>query len=312
MSVLLDTNILLQKYNTKVSLDNDIVLDANLQNKPLYEDSDTKVCLINKKLVDYYFQPHYGVDRLQLKMTDISLYSTTPYKEANYISHVILNFFKGRGVSRWSQQNIKPLEHVTPQRMYDLTHRPYKDSEIINNDTFCCKYPPLTTKSHGPIIITDATANIGGNAISFHLNGMVVNAVEIDPLTCEFLKCNIGVYHGNSDRVYCSDYLLIYKKLKQDVVFLDGPWGGPSYKKENVVDLYLGETNIIDICIELMTLELASLIVLKVPFNYNLSDLTSKMPNKNILTQKIYRYPNRHSYNIVFIWLGVNPHSPLA
>jgi len=205
----------------------------------------------------YYFQPQPNVDSSHLKMTPISLYSTTPWKEANFISRAIINFYTGGSLPT----------------------------------------------------ITDGTANVGGNTISFYLNGIqTVNAVEIDPSTCELLKNNLATYQLPTKNVYCSDYLDIYLDLKQDVVFLDPPWGGRDYKKAAILDLYLGQTNIIDICVELMTHKRASLIVLKLPINYNLPALIKKMPNKSFVTQKIYRccykngvkLPNRHSYNVVF------------
>ena len=123
----------------------------------------------------------------------------------------------------------------------------------------------------------------------------------------EILKNNLQVYKIPVETTYLCDYVSVFKQLKQDVVYLDPPWGGPDYKKAKVLDLYLGEKNIIDICVELMTggenqSQLATLIVLKLPVNYNLPGLIAKMPNRSFLTQKIYRCQNRHSYNVVFCW----------
>ena len=229
-----------------------------------------------KLLPSYYFQPINGIDSGQLRMTNISVYSTTPWKEANCISKTIMNFFR-------SSKNEKQ------------------------------KLP----------IITDATANIGGNTVSFHLYGFpCVNAVEMDPLTCEILKHNLQVYKLPTNNVYCCDYLSIYKNLTQDVVFLDPPWGGPDYKKAKSLDLYLGKksdsclegkksdsclegehpsVNIIDICVELFTNHRVTLIVLKLPTNYNLAGLMKRLPNMNFLTHKIYRH-KAHSYNIIYVW----------
>ena len=60
-------------------------------------------------------------------------------------------------------------------------------------------------------------------------------------------------------------------------------------------------TNIIDICETLINEKKVSLIVIKAPVNYNLSDLVAKLPTKTVLTHKIIR-GNHHSYNVVFIW----------
>jgi len=197
-------------------------------------------------------------------MTNISIYSTTPWKEANFISKTILNFF-----------------------------HPHEDGS------------PFLFASDGGLVITDATANIGGNTISFYLNGLTsVNAVEMDQLTCDILKHNLVTYQLPVNTVHCCDYLSIYDQLVQDVVFLDPPWGGPDYKKATKLDLYLGikqSLNIIDICAKLFEKEKVKLIVLKLPINYNLSRLMKRLPNNHFLTHKIYRHHN-HSYNVVYIW----------
>jgi 16S rRNA G966 N2-methylase RsmD len=205
-----------------------------------------------------FFQPRPGLDFSQLRLTNISLYSTTPWKEANFISRAIVNFYKS-------------------------------------------EHPTIKIDNPENLTITDCTANVGGNTISFYLNGIKnVNAVEIDAVTCNLLKQNLRAYKLPTDGVHCCDYLSIYKNLTQDVVFLDPPWGGPDYKKATILDLFLGQTNIIDICCQLMTEKKASLIVLKLPLNFNLPGLIEKMPNHSFLTQKIYRNQNYHSYNVVF------------
>ncbi len=211
--------------------------------------------------LEYFFQPTPTIDSSRLRLTNISIYSTTPWKEANFISRAIVNFYKA------------------------------------NQEYTIAK---LTTY---PIIITDATANVGGNTISFYLNGIgQVNAVEKDELTCQILKNNLEVYQLPTNTVYCCDYLDIYKTLIQDVVVIDAPWGGSDYKDLSQMDLFLSGVNIIDICVELMVDRKASLIVLKLPVNYNYAELFQRMPNCHFLTHKVFRGHNHNSYNMVFCW----------
>ena len=235
-----------------------------------------------KLVPSYYFQPVAAIDSGKLRMTNVSVYSTTPWKEANFISRTIVNFFKDSNTPQAPSTN-KTLNII------NLSQKP-------KNLKGC---PPL------PIVITDATANIGGNTISFYLNGLTsVNAVEMDELTCEILKHNLSVYQLPTQNVHCCDYLSIYKQFVQDVVFLDPPWGGPDYKKATLLDLYLGENpsvNIIDICAQLFEENKVKMIVLKLPINYNLPGLMSRLPKKSFLTHKIYRH-QYHSYNVVYIW----------
>lgn len=200
------------------------------------------------------FPPLKDVNQKQLRLTDISLYSVTPWKEANMISRRIIHL--------------------------------YKEIDI----------PP------SKLTITDATANVGGNTISFYLNGVGhVNSVEIDDLTCEILTNNLLVYKLPTDFIYCTDYLSIYKTLVQDCVFLDPPWGGPNYKKTKSLDLYLGKVNVIDLCAELLNEKRATMIVLKAPTNYNLSGLKKRLTKNLFEIQQIYR-GHKHSYNVIYIY----------
>jgi hypothetical protein len=224
-----------------------------------------------------YFQPVVGVDPSQLLMTNVSLYSTTPFREANFISRTILNFYS-KGSQFHSSSN-----------------------EQGEKTTTICKseLKPLTGSLP---TITDACSHVGGNTISFYLSGFkTINAVEIDEKTCDMLKHNLSAYCLPTDNVHCCDYMSIYLKLVQDVVFLDPEWGGPDYKKSPCLDLFLGQINIIEICCKLFNEKKVSLIVIKVPTNYNLSALVNNLPNKTFLTHKILR-GTHHSYNVVFCW----------
>jgi predicted RNA methylase len=212
--------------------------------------------------INHYFKPTMGVDETNLRLTNVSIYSTTPWKESDFIARSIDN----------QMRQIKKNAGV----VYDRSS----------------------------VVITDATANIGGNTIGFYLKGFgQVNAVEIDPLTCDILKNNLQVYGYSPDTVYCADYLEIYDQLSQDVVFMDPPWGGPDYKQAKSLDLYLGNTNIIDICKSIMSQDKAKLIALKIPINYNLTGLINSMPKcRNFLTIKIFRYGKYHSYSVVLCY----------
>jgi predicted RNA methylase len=226
--------------------------------------------------LEYFFQPCPTVDSRLLRLTNISIYSTTPWKEANFISKAIINFYRGYQPNQSADKFL-----VSKQFKSDKSHPEY------------------------PIILTDATANVGGNTISFYLNGInQVNAIEMDPLTCEILKNNLLIYHLPIETTLCTDYTLVYKKLNQDVVVIDAPWGGADYKKNNNLDLYLSQLNIRDICCELLTESRASLVVLKLPVNYNFIGLFKQICSlgRRYLTHKVYRSHNHHSYNIVFCW----------
>ena len=44
------------------------------------------------------------------------------------------------------------------------------------------------------------------------------------------------------------DCLELSLKLEQNVIFIDPPWGGPSYKNEDFVDLYINNIILSDVC----------------------------------------------------------------
>ena len=145
-------------------------------------------------------------------------------------------------------------------------------------------------KTPDNIVITDATANNGGNTIRFALDFRQVNSVEIDQVQYAILQNNVQVYKLANVRLFNNDYLEVMRILRQDVVFIDAPWGGPDYKRKPKVDLYLGRINITRVVWELLQEKLCKLCVLKVPMNYNFSGLFSKLPNAKITIYTVNNY----------------------
>jgi adenine-specific DNA methylase len=140
------------------------------------------------------------------------------------------------------------------------------------------------------VVITDATANNGGNTIRFALDFRRVNSVEIDTEQYDILQNNVQVYKLSNVKLYNQDYLDMIPKLHQDVVFIDAPWGGPGYKNKPKVDLYLGRRNIVSVVEELIRDAKCKLCVLKVPINYNYSNLFSKLPRSKITVYTVSNY----------------------
>lgn len=130
------------------------------------------------------------------------------------------------------------------------------------------------------IIITDGTANIGGNTLSFGLfNFKLINSIEINKTCYNYLINNIKCYHLKNIKAFNEDYLNLYKILSQDVVFLDPPWGGPNYKNKKYIELFLSNVNVIDIIEFLINKTKTKLVVLKAPYNYNIKFLKKKLVN---------------------------------
>ena len=95
-------------------------------------------------------------------------------------------------------------------------------------------------------------------------------------------------------------------KLKQDCIFFDPPWGGPDYIKQDKIDLFLGELNIVDMIYKLFSNNKAKLIVLKAPKNFNVENLEKTLSGFCIEKQEIYRGKiKKHSYDVFYISLLV-------
>ena len=118
------------------------------------------------------------------------------------------------------------------------------------------------------LIVTDATANVGGSAIAFAEKVAHVNAVEINPKTCEVLKNNLEQYKfAEKITILCNDYTEVMKDLKQDIIFIDPPWSGLHYKEQEKINLKLGNLSVGEIVNELY--DNARLIVIKIPRNFD-------------------------------------------
>jgi len=197
--------------------------------------------------------------------------------------------------------NFKLLE-MSNTGIYSIT-KPLEAKKISNIIIQALQKLIFEDNKISNYIITDATSNVGGNTISFLLSNFKVNAIEIDNTTCSILKNNIQVYNINKSKykIYCKDYTKIYKKLKQDIVFMDPPWGGPDYKYKSNIDLYLSNISIIDICNSLFDNKLVKLIVLKLPKNYNYTRLFKKIKTKVFIIHKIMN-KNKYYFDICLIY----------
>lgn len=138
------------------------------------------------------------------------------------------------------------------------------------------------------LIITDATAGVGGNVLSFCKYFHHVNAIEINKLRCDYLKSNIDIFGFQNVNIYNEDCAKILNTLhNHHIIFLDPPWGGKSYKKHTNLRFNISNIPIELICNNMMdktkTKSVPSLVVLKLPKNYDLNYF-----NKYINSNKIY------------------------
>lgn len=136
------------------------------------------------------------------------------------------------------------------------------------------------------IIITDAMAGVGGNSISFGTFFYYVNSIELDPLRFNYLVSNIDLYSKNNILCIKGDYLDLMFLLKQDVIFLDPPWGGKTYKDFETVSLTINDRSLEELCEQIYNAKICKMLVLKLPLNYNTSNFSINL-KKHILIEKL-------------------------
>jgi precorrin-6B methylase 2 len=144
------------------------------------------------------------------------------------------------------------------------------------------------------LAILDGTANVGGDVINFGLNPNVarVVAIEINPETFAMLENNIRVY-GLSEKIRAiqGNSLDIIGKCADgehfDILFLDAPWGGTSYKTHKFLDLEISGKKLADVVSMAQKCRNIDNIILKIPFNYNLFQLIRQSEFHTIVIEKI-------------------------
>lgn len=142
------------------------------------------------------------------------------------------------------------------------------------------------------IVMTDITAGVGGNVISFGKHFKKVNAIEINKDRYEYLKNNIEIYGLTNIQVYNNDCIDIMNNIEyHDIVFIDPPWGGKNYKKYKNLRLSLSSVPIEDICKKLFDKKnnicTPKLIALKLPTNYDVNFLLESLQDKQIIIRHI-------------------------
>lgn len=179
---------------------------------------------------------------------------------------------------------------------YSIT--PNKDSIKINY--FLYNY--IKKYNLNKIILTDATCGNGGNTIHFSLYFDKIIAIDKCKIHCNITENNINVYNLKNVSIINDNYLNIMYKITQDIIFIDPPWGGPSYKKYKNIKIYLSNLEISQIAINILKNNITKLIAIKVPYNYDFYSFYKKLKYKNINTINLQKckliliYCNSHCF----------------
>jgi len=119
---------------------------------------------------------------------------------------------------------------------------------------------------------------VGGYTITLTQMGASVITFEPDLKRYIMLKNNVYLGGSSNNCSYVNDRYDTVIDIPHDcnILYVDPPWGGPDYKKSDVInDLYLGTLKISDIVMNFSEQSncIDQTIILKLPFNYNIEKL---------------------------------------
>lgn len=151
--------------------------------------------------------------------------------------------------------------------------------------------------------VTDGCAAAGGNTFAFARHFAKVHAVELNAQRFGLLNHNLKVL-GLDRKVttYNQDFLELIGTLKQDVVFLDPPWGGMAYTEKDKVTLTFGGLSLVELCERLKPH--TRIIALKLPLNYDLDNLAGGV------TSSIIRADDRCARKQLFVVMDTSGREP--
>jgi 16S rRNA G966 N2-methylase RsmD len=149
--------------------------------------------------------------------------------------------------------------------------------------------------------IIDGTSGIGGNTIDFSKYFRKVYAIEINNVHYDVLKNNLDALSISNVNPYLNNFLNIITDMSKfnissDIFFFDPPWGGKSYKNFKFFNLKIGKFQIYNI-INLLFDKKFKYVILKAPFNLNLSPIYNSMKYSNM---NVYSNPKKNMIICIF------------
>lgn len=198
-------------------------------------------------------------------------YMETENKPTNNINKKIRIFPTLRNINNYDKLQIddESFNYITLKEIADYISKLICYNLLINNIN--------PSKS----VLVDLTAGVGGNTISFAKYFNHIHAIEIDENRSNFLQNNIDVYELSNVSVYnkCGNEFIDENLLHlgANIVFVDPPWGGSSYKDHDTISLSLGNTSlqvvVLNIINKIKQNNVDKFIFLKLPKNYNINQL---------------------------------------
>ena len=196
-----------------------------------------------------------------------------------------MNEYNQIGPSELRDDVILKRFKLNTEAKYSIT-RPFEASQIMDFISFNFQ-KGLNFSGLKNYVITDATSGAGGDTIKFSNYFKGVNSVELNKDTYILLLENIIEFECNNINQYNSDYTDIMLKLKQDIVYMDPPWGGTNYKDKKEIVLQLGHLKIEDIARKLFEKDPDLIIFIKVPLNVRTVEFEHYITNQAQIINKV-------------------------
>jgi predicted RNA methylase len=146
--------------------------------------------------------------------------------------------------------------------------------------------------SRSELTILDATACVGGDSIAFgQLFGTVISS-EIDKTRYNMLVNNLKEYDLSNVIPINDDCLKIINRINFiDIMYFDPPWGGKSYKNDNLLRLSIGDLFIDEIVNIIFNINMSDInirsdvkmVIFKLPKNYDIFNLYQMTKSPDII-----------------------------
>jgi hypothetical protein len=207
--------------------------------------------------------------------------------------------------SRW----FNDVRDIAKLKKLRLTRYSMYATSLPDHTEFLLEVLKMYFSDLKQLIITDATACIGGNARMFVGKFRHVNIVDISKIHIDILKNNFKVLGLNrmasTFSIYNNNYLSIGASLKQDIVFLDVPWGGVDYRLQKNKDLFLFDSknnpvSLSDLIHEKLYSH-AKMVIIKVPNTYDISIFEKAGVFKSVKTINVMNRSKKIIYSMVIL-----------
>lgn len=222
--------------------------------------------------------------------------SIKKYMEPSILENINLEKYFSKDDIEIAKVNNKKLK-ITDKGLYSISK--YYDAEWITNIivTFLKNNNINSLKCN----IIDGTSGIGGNTIDFSKYFRKVYAIEINSIHYDVLKNNLDALSIFNVEPHLNNFLNIITdmhkfNINSDIFFFDPPWGGKSYKNFKFFNLKIGKFQIYNI-INLLFDRNFKYIILKAPYNLNLSPIYNNMKYANM---NVYSNPKKNMIICIF------------